>query len=516
MEFLFQLLVGIVLGALIAVLAERSSASQAPAVPLPDTAAATAAPAAEEAPTPQRSPRQTLPQSPEHAASMMSRKGNWRSSSSASDVPHADCSMLVFSGGTAFNAYVHTLAREMENVTYVLPVSDNGGSTAEILRVLGGPAIGDIRSRLLRLSSVKTDEARAVLDLLQFRLPIDWDEARTAWSAIVDGTHRLWTTSISDTYKQMIRTFLVHFHCEVLQQDRGTFDFTNGSVGNFFFTGARMFFDSLEAAIFLWSRLAAIPLRSAVVPVINTNRQMTLVAQLDDVLGTTLHGQQAISHPVEALASAGRGGGRRRSHTVVDKAGSGQHSLGARIRCVVRLRRALPQRVLWRTALASSLARSPSPHHRFPLPPSLPLLVRSRSRIWYVNEERHLIKPAINPAVLEKMAESQLIVYGMGSLWTSIMPCLLLAGTGKAIAAHSGRKVLLLNSAVDRESGDMDASAIIKALTTVIGTNEGTSTRDGFLPLLSLITDVLVPRATQVRASRLPLRTSYESFLSHM
>ena len=363
-EFLFTALVGIVLGALAALIAERSSAVQAPPAPSLDTAATSAAAPAEAAPTPQRLPRRKLPE----FASMMSPKGTWPPSSSAAHLPHADCSMIVFSGGTAFNAYVHTLAREMEDVTYVLPVSDNGGSTAEILRVLGGPAIGDIRSRLLRLSSVKTDEARAVLDLLQFRLPVDWDEARTAWSAIVDGTHRLWTTSISDTYKQMIRTFLVHFHCEVLQQDRGTFDFTNGSVGNFFFTGARMFFDSLEAAIFLWSRLAAIPLRSAVLPVINTNRQMTLVAQLDDVLGTTLHGQQAISHPVETLASAGRRGGRRRSHTVVDKAGSGQHSLGARIRCVARCTprrpravRAPSARVLRRPARAHSRARSHSP-----------------------------------------------------------------------------------------------------------------------------------------------------------
>lgn len=34
-------------------------------------------------------------------------------------------------------------------VWHVLPVTDDGGSTAEIVRVLGGPAVGDIRSRLL-------------------------------------------------------------------------------------------------------------------------------------------------------------------------------------------------------------------------------------------------------------------------------------------------------------------------------------------------------------------------------
>lgn len=37
-------------------------------------------------------------------------------------------------------------------VSHILPVSDDGGSTAEIVRVLGGPAVGDIRSRCLRLA----------------------------------------------------------------------------------------------------------------------------------------------------------------------------------------------------------------------------------------------------------------------------------------------------------------------------------------------------------------------------
>lgn len=46
-------------------------------------------------------------------------------------------------------------------VAHVLPVSDDGGSTAEIVRVLGGPAVGDIRSRCLRLADDRDAEARA-------------------------------------------------------------------------------------------------------------------------------------------------------------------------------------------------------------------------------------------------------------------------------------------------------------------------------------------------------------------
>ena len=59
--------------------------------------------------------------------------------------------------------HVHTGAvRQLTTrVTYVLPVSDDGGSTAEIVRVLGGPAVGDIRSRCLRLADDSDEEVSA-------------------------------------------------------------------------------------------------------------------------------------------------------------------------------------------------------------------------------------------------------------------------------------------------------------------------------------------------------------------
>jgi hypothetical protein len=46
-------------------------------------------------------------------------------------------SMLLFSGGTAFNGVVEELKKFTTRVAHVLPVSDDGGSTAEIVRVLG-------------------------------------------------------------------------------------------------------------------------------------------------------------------------------------------------------------------------------------------------------------------------------------------------------------------------------------------------------------------------------------------
>lgn len=66
-------------------------------------------------------------------------------------------------------------------------------------------------------------------------------------------------------------------------------------AGNFFFAGARLFFRSLEAAIFLFSRVARIPEGSLVLPAICTEERITLGAELAN--SAIIRGQNEISHP---------------------------------------------------------------------------------------------------------------------------------------------------------------------------------------------------------------------------
>ncbi len=73
-------------------------------------------------------------------------------------------------------------------------------------------------------------------------------------------------------------------------------------AGNFFFAGARLFFRSLEAAIFLFSRVARIPEGSLVLPAICTEERITLGAELAD--GSVIRGQNEISHPSAPGAQA--------------------------------------------------------------------------------------------------------------------------------------------------------------------------------------------------------------------
>lgn len=58
--------------------------------------------------------------------------------------------IVVFSGGSAANSLVDVFNEVIEKnscaVTYVIPISDNGGSSSELIRVFGGPGIGDVRS----------------------------------------------------------------------------------------------------------------------------------------------------------------------------------------------------------------------------------------------------------------------------------------------------------------------------------------------------------------------------------
>lgn len=66
------------------------------------------------------------------------------------DLASGELSCLVISGGTGGNA----ICSAFTNACYVLPVSDDGGSSSEIIRVLGGPSVGTTRVCHLTVSSI--------------------------------------------------------------------------------------------------------------------------------------------------------------------------------------------------------------------------------------------------------------------------------------------------------------------------------------------------------------------------
>lgn len=76
-------------------------------------------------------------------------------------------------------------------------------------------------------------------------------------------------------------------------------------------------------------------------------------------------------------------------------------------------------------------------------------------RLWYINPYGQEIRPPANAQVVDALENAACVVYSIGSLYTSIVPNLILRGVGEAIATSPSirHKILILNSTTDRETG---------------------------------------------------------------
>jgi hypothetical protein len=72
--------------------------------------------------------------------------------------------IVVFSGGSAANSLVDLFVKITENkkcqLSYIIPISDNGGSSSELIRVFGGPgnncplSINDSVAKTVQVSEI--------------------------------------------------------------------------------------------------------------------------------------------------------------------------------------------------------------------------------------------------------------------------------------------------------------------------------------------------------------------------
>ncbi|KKA28955.1 hypothetical protein TD95_000915, partial [Thielaviopsis punctulata] len=368
-----------------------------------------------------------------------------RHSPSPSPSPHTrNAGIVIFSGGSAANKLVdvfeHVRQANRATLTYVVPISDNGGSSSEIIRVFGGPGIGDVRSRLVRLIPDNGSlENTALKTLFNHRLNKDSLAAAAEWDAFLDGTHPTWS-GISTPKLQLIRSILNSFNFEAIKRTRPSsrFDFGSASLGNIFLTGARLFTGSFEAAIYLLSSICSVPPNVDVMPALNTNFAHHIAAGLAD--GSVIIGQNNISHPGEPTAialtcQAGDDEDLLSPHSKMATSHD-EHEVEAED---ANLPGSLP--ALRKAAIAFSK------EHEEDLPARI-------KRLWYINPYGQEIRISANPRVLDAIAQCRTVVYSIGSLFTSIVPSLVLKGIGSALSRPEiQNKVLILNGTVDREVG---------------------------------------------------------------
>ncbi|KAI5301327.1 hypothetical protein KEM55_004052 [Ascosphaera atra] len=353
--------------------------------------------------------------------------------------------IVVFSGGSAANNLVDvfdTLRQSKEcTLSYIIPMSDNGGSSSELIRIFGGPGIGDLRSRLVRLIPRCTEDSElaAIKALVSCRLSSCPDASRNEWLSIVDGTSNLWER-ISPAKKELIRSFLNLVNMEILKRARPptvTFDFASASVGNLFLTGGRLFSGSIESAVYLLASICSVPVdRVRVIPSINSNFTNHIAASLED--GTVIVGQNRISHPSQPTSLEPTP--RLNTTHIIDVADEDDHPDSPYVRAEDdQLPGSLPSLRQKNILFSKSVAED------------LPSRI---SKIWYINPYGQEIRPPASPRVVDALSECQTIIYSIGSLFTSIVPSVILKGVGKAIVTSKAQqKILILNGSIDRETG---------------------------------------------------------------
>lgn len=272
---------------------------------------------------------------------------------------------------------------------------------------------------------------------------------------------RLWTHIPSDK-KEVIRGFLIYIQSEILKRAHKRFSFANGSIGNFFLTGARMFFGSLESAIFLFAAITGITEPTRVIPVINTNHGIAIAALLKN--GHTILGQCAISHPSLAASGDSFGGGNVRPSA----ASASTTPDGSKTPDLATLSSSQQQEDTFSTLklIQNNIHFDKSPTHSSSL-------VSRITRLYYINEYGQEIFPPPNPKLLCSLAEMETLIYSIGSLYTSIIPCLILKDVGRGIAESRSlkNKIFMLNGTNDRETPDYTALDFIWALSGALNSS---------------------------------------------
>lgn len=162
-----------------------------------------------------------------------------------------------------------------------------------------------------------------------------------------------------------------------------------------------MVLGSLETAIFMYSSVAQISRSTHVIPIIDSNDRLGIGVKLENQ--ETILGQTMISHP---------------------------------------------------SSTPENIDKNSSVSLRAPI-----------AELFYVDAFNNRVCPDPNQQVIRHIQESRGLIYGVGSLWTSIAPSLILKGVGEAIAALDCPKIALLNCCQDRETAGMSAVDYIIQLT---------------------------------------------------
>ncbi len=280
--------------------------------------------------------------------------------------------ILVLSGGTGFRRIHIALVRRGYQVSRIVPVCDNGGSSRSLRDFFNLMPVGDIRHALMTQAHGE-GQVGAVVRLFNWRLPKTSDQSllQQELRRFVDGQHPL-IQKIEQSLRFVILNYLQQFY-EKIHDD---LDLSYGCIGNFVLVGAYLAHrKDMNTAIYVFRQLCSI---SGNVWPGSLDNDLHLVATLED--GQIIHGQSAI--------------------TTLNR-----QQTGAKI-----------------------------------------------VRIQVENLQGPVSQPASNPMFIEAIEQADMIIYGPGSFFTSVLPHLMLDKVAQTIASRNIPRIFIANMLQDNET----------------------------------------------------------------
>jgi CofD-related protein of GAK system len=195
--------------------------------------------------------------------------------------------IAFFSGGSALRPLCRVLKQYTHNSVHLITAFDSGGSSAQLRRAFGMPAIGDLRNRIVALADESVRGSPQIYRLFAHRLsttaaPADLE---SELSALVRREHEL-VQEVPEPMRRIVQTHL-GFFAERMPHD---FDLRGANLGNLLLAGGYLSQGrDLESVLFLFSKLLEV--RGVVRPIVEAD--LHLCADLED--GTRVLGQHRLT-----------------------------------------------------------------------------------------------------------------------------------------------------------------------------------------------------------------------------
>jgi CofD-related protein of GAK system len=204
--------------------------------------------------------------------------------------------ILFLSGGSALRPLCRVLKQYTHNSEHLITAFDSGGSSAQLRRAFGMPAIGDLRNRIVALADESVRGNPQIYRLFTHRLASSAPAADLAreLEQLVSGQATL-VAAIPEPMRRIVQTHLRLF-AEHMPAD---FDLRGANLGNLLLAGGYLSHSrDLESVLFLFSKLLEV--RGLVRCIVDDD--LHLCAELAD--GTRVVGQHLLTGKEAAAISS--------------------------------------------------------------------------------------------------------------------------------------------------------------------------------------------------------------------